>query len=773
MLHSEKLDLIVEKALPERIKEAIIQLREIDNTLSIHKWYNHAIAVAIRLPLSLPSRGPVNEVDIRPIEPVLIVFNLNKYPYKAPGAYSDRVDFPINSFAHLNPMPPNSPASFCLHRGNLDDWFAEHTILDFVARVQHWLVDAACDQLNRADDDFEPIRAVDTYGVNMFNEKDLTDHIIACSTKHVVSKGSGIITYELTKQLNNSKTDNNEYLLKNLSSLFQLSQHTAVLDLVRNYNVKAANNNLIKATAGLIVWAAKTELMSKYFPDIPDRLSEFLNWGDNIGLPLSESFKKFLKNKLNFFLGVPITVVLPRPRKLIGQNTNFEIINFITYPKVKNESDNITWNADSKVYRMMNLNPLTPDLAKEISDFKSDRNIDRTLFIGCGALGSKIALHLAKSGNTKMTFVDNDVLLPHNLARHGLTDGLYKCKAEALKEDIEKIFISQSLDLEAKCTSIIELLQPQNSFSLKEHKYIVDATASNSVANFLSETPLPASTKYTRVEIADQGQLSFLRIEGPNRNPRIDDLMILTFDSALDNQVISGWLKRSKGFQSNRDARAEEINIGLGCSSDTFRLSDEVVSLHSSALSIGWRNNIIRQAASNFGTVQINHFNRTGDFSFQSESVKYNPLEVLKVKNLKGWEIRMKDGLSEEIFIQLRKNTPNETGGLLIGKIDALKKTIYVTRVLEAPQDSIKTPYLFVRGVKGMPKVIRRIRNLTGGMIDFVGEWHTHPCGQAQLSGVDKNAVQKLRAQFDPIGYPTFVLIATSNKLHPYVFYKN
>jgi len=58
----------------------------------------------------------------------------------------------------------------------------------------------------------------------------------------------------------------------------------------------------------------------------------------------------------------------------------------------------------------------------------------RVAIVGCGSLGSKVALSLARSGVTRFTLVDDDVLMPDNLVRHQL-DWLSvgHGKAEALK----------------------------------------------------------------------------------------------------------------------------------------------------------------------------------------------------------------------------------------------------------------------------------------------------------------------------------------------------
>jgi len=118
----------------------------------------------------------------------------------------------------------------------------------------------------------------------------------------------------------------------------------------------------------------------------------------------------------------------------------------------------------------------------------------------------------------------------------------------------------------------------------------------------------------------------------------------------------------------------------------------------------------------------------------------------------------------------LCENKPNETGGLFIGRINAKRKIIYITRVLPAPPDSESSPYAFRRGVQDAPDEILDIEHLTGGMLGYVGEWHTHPFGGPELSGRDKEAVKDLRNILDGIPLPTHVMIVTGRGLYPHIF---
>lgn len=148
------------------IAAAMAELRRhfSDPSIQALHWNENYVAVPLTVTVRLPSRGPVGGVDIRRREPVVLLLHRKRYPYLAPLAYSDRRDFPKASLPHLNPTKATAPAWFCLHRGNLNTWFAEHGIVDLINRVRGWLRDGARDRLVPARDMFEPTRCHTTLG---------------------------------------------------------------------------------------------------------------------------------------------------------------------------------------------------------------------------------------------------------------------------------------------------------------------------------------------------------------------------------------------------------------------------------------------------------------------------------------------------------------------------------------------------------------------------------------------------------------------------------
>ena len=66
------------------------------------------------------------------------------------------------------------------------------------------------------------------------------------------------------------------------------------------------------------------------------------------------------------------------------------------------------------------LNPifsLSSESAAQLNGFSS-RDQRTVTAVGLGALGSQVFMNLVRAGYGKWTLIDEDVLLPHNLARH-------------------------------------------------------------------------------------------------------------------------------------------------------------------------------------------------------------------------------------------------------------------------------------------------------------------------------------------------------------------
>lgn len=111
------------------------------------------------------------------------------------------------------------------------------------------------------------------------------------------------------------------------------------------------------------------------------------------------------------------------------------------------------------------------------------------VIIGCGSVGARAALELARAGVGRFLLIDDDILKPHNICRHthGMRD-LGRFKADLLREDILNI------DPAAEVTAFRGKLEnaPLSLFESLGKNGIVFATAddrsANALANALSST---------------------------------------------------------------------------------------------------------------------------------------------------------------------------------------------------------------------------------------------------------------------------------------------
>jgi hypothetical protein len=766
--------------LSPSIKLALSEIRKVypDQEIKALQWIKNYVAIPLIVKINLPSRGTVNDVDIRRNEPIILLLERQNYPYKAPLAWSNRRDFPKECLPHLNPKPPGNPASFCLHRGSIDTWFSEHSIIEFIQRIQSWLEDAASDRLIRKEDGFEVTRIDDFSGYCIYESTQFQDKVKKEWKSNRNNSGFCFVPYVL---LNNSEkepftTRKYTFTLRKEYSLLTDKIPNKIIELNKEINAYHTENNRSDCYLyGILAWPPKNEIYKRFFADLPESLDQLITLSDKIDIPLKKALHSFFANNLHLMAGIPITLVIPRPQKVLKTNSDLELLNFIIYWDNQTKSLKDEKLLESKVSPMVQRSPLTLKLAREISHLPSDFDIGKILFLGCGAIGSKLALHILKSGQTrKITFIDNDDLSSHNLVRHGLlNEGLGINKALAMKDVVEKLYSADkdAISVNAINDNIVNVFLGGNHEIFCQHSWIIDATASTMIRNVITHEKLPSSLSICRCEIADDGKLGFLSIEGSNRNPRLDDILLFILDLAIDHSRISNWLKSTKiQRDSNPETILEEISIGMSCSSETMKIADDTVSFHASLFSQGFRKYTQNTVTKKHGFLQISFNDIDRETNYIVRSYEIPPVSVILAENDKKWQIRVKADAREQLMQCLHKSGRNETGGVLIGQMDPKKMIVYITRILPAPPDSKCWPIAFERGILDVPEDVKKITELSGGMIDYVGEWHTHPGGGKRLSPIDNEAVRKIRKVLDPVSRPTLVMIVTKDGVYPYIF---
>jgi integrative and conjugative element protein (TIGR02256 family) len=133
-----------------------------------------------------------------------------------------------------------------------------------------------------------------------------------------------------------------------------------------------------------------------------------------------------------------------------------------------------------------------------------------------------------------------------------------------------------------------------------------------------------------------------------------------------------------------------------------------------------------------------------------------------------NWSIRISSHAVHGMRYHRRRNLPNETGGVALGRIDSNRKIIYVATILASPPDSVQWPTAYIRGAQGLEEAVGRLNRLAGGDICYVGEWHSHPEGHSsEPSEDDRKAHRGITHEMGRAGLPGLVLIqGTAQKPH-------
>jgi len=763
------------ETLPESIQRGLGELRREYSMAGVRclSWNEYYVAIALNIPVDLPSRGPVDGLDIRPVEPILLLVHKQHYPYQAPYVYADRKDFPIARLPHLNPTSTANLAWLCLHRGSLNDWFAEHSLADLVRRVGGWLRDAASNRLIRSEDRFEGTRVENPFGILVYDAVDITKYV---ERQWEESAGQCGMSYLMATLLRAPavKVHYPSRASYHVSFAFADPPPVRLIDCFQLYNrIIGESPQEDRLLIGLLVWAPKVP-HAEYFGSLPTSYGELRIFCERIGIDLESAVEDYRNVKAQLLGGVPIVVALLRPQILIGEECAIECLHFTALATDECCEADGRWKDEVPVLALTHRNPLTPAFARKMSR-EGKTEVPPLAILGCGAVGSKLSLYLARAGHVNQTLVDEADLSPHHLVRHGLSpDYVGKNKAEAIKEYIAPIYRlnRETLGTRAFPVSVYAFLdQPEE---LARLGCMIDATASSAVLNALiCDSRVPNHVRVSRCEIADEGRLGLLLWEGPERNPRLDDLQATLFSLGLRSDAVARWLISHRRQQAEERAAAlEEIGIGMSCSSTTLRLADDVVSFHASLFSAGYKQRDV-WAKSGAGVIQLSELSSEKGISSGACTILVRGVTVLSSRANSSWRVRLQAQAREKVYLLGRRAGKKETGGLLLGFAHRKRRVIYVTDVLPPSRDSKGTPYAFKRGVKDYPETLNEIEARTGGLIGYVGEWHTHPDGSLELSDTDMTAVEQIRAHLDAAGLPTHIMVFGGGGIASFVFIRD
>ncbi|MBO0360833.1 ThiF family adenylyltransferase [Hymenobacter sp. BT186] len=730
-------------------------------------WSDTQVVLPLDVEVELPPLGNYEDLDIRAIEPVFIAFSLAQYPTLPPTVYTDRLDFPKDRLAHLYIAQLGLPPAFCLVRGSIKEWYANKRLRDVVTRTGNWLRDAAVGNLTLDSGQYDPLR-LEGYTGTIIYPYDQFAAIIEAKDSWKPNQNFAMVLFE------NMAKEEEKPAFRFVKLITPETYHATLLDYIKATKELLADKTfkVKKYHIGYLLWSSTSDSYAHYSVNLPQSWEEFQTFCTSYGLNVG-ALTQFITQgdeHYNFFPELPIVCGLRRPKPVIGFSADLEFVNFfVDLPSSAIQEGQITTNP--AVRFQAHNEPLTLRKARSISGSYPLLPVI-TFAVGCGALGSKIIMHLARNGAGNLVLVDSDKVSPHNLVRYALhAEAEGNNKALALASTIKNLYRHEP--------ELVAFGLPQTGESiwigksaeqLNGIKYILDFTASEAFFTSLVVQPHLSHAAINRAVISDQGNLGILSLEGTERNPRLDDLQVALYAQGKRRPAVSAWLQRE---QATSTGESTLVTVGVGCNSETTILADEVISTHAAYVAQVLKAETKRAERTAQGQVFLSKVTCFDGYPvLNTERILVPKREVLTALNDSSWQIRLCPKATKAVRLALRKAYPNETGGVFIGQVNYKTKVIHVVDAVLAPPDSRATPVCFFRGVEGLPEAIGRAVEQSGGQLGYVGEWHTHPLGPSAMSATDHATVRRFKQEFEelPNPLPVFLLIATHQELLPFIY---
>jgi integrative and conjugative element protein (TIGR02256 family) len=335
----------------------------------------------------------------------------------------------------------------------------------------------------------------------------------------------------------------------------------------------------------------------------------------------------------------------------------------------------------------------------------------KAVAVGAGALGSQLVSLLARSGFGDWTVIDEDDLLPHNLARHALDDWwVGQPKSVGMANHLNCLY----REGEGARFVVADFLSPgpwaeplQNAMA--EASLILDVSASVPVARRLVQADSPA--RRASVFLNPQGTDVVVLAEDKERKVTLDALEGQYYRAAARDERLKGHL----------EANARRTRYGRSCRDVTATMPGHLVAMLAAIASEAVR----RALASEDASIRVWRCDR--------QALGVTPVEIAvngwQKRDILGWSLALDDRVLARLAALRSAKLPKETGGVLIGTFDMQRKVVHVVDTIPSPPDSKEWPTLYIRGSQGLLKSVTETAEASGGQLEYVGEWHSHPDG--------------------------------------------
>jgi integrative and conjugative element protein (TIGR02256 family) len=672
--------------------------------------------------------------DVRPVEPLLIMFPDTGAPLIA----SLRSSFPFtkHTFGLEVDAPTNAQVCLCIDDRAWEDASSDYNGAEIVRRIAAWFQRAITgkmnDDLQFRDPVFLPSPASIIVGVELEeqileqNPQPLFVAIVhgdegskmffAYAYDNAPAPAEGkvwtpFLTVSLAREANNTGA-----MWRPPSNLGQLHQ-----------SVSGSSSDLLMQLRDKVsgLWSSLNGAEHDLLKISNLLIHVFIRNAD------SQRFESFwlLAHKSVADIAVGLGVLLP-PNADVGSD---HVLN-LTPGAIDEDS-----LAEIPLMSANSFNPFGSELAQAISG--QPRIAEHAAIVGVGSIGSQITAYLVREGAfDRMTLIDDDRLLPHNLARHTLSStSISHFKTSKMASYIKDISPNYPVD---EINTKLELSDPTSASynALVASPVIFDFTASVGASREISD--LPSRGRAISAFFNPLGCAYVVLAEDERRNCDLADLEAEYYAQVTQIDHLSDHLS---------DPNRVVVSSGQ-CRSTSNRLSSSDAALLSAAATNSIKVALSDPAASIvIGTLAPDGSLHNSRFEVAAKSIKIE---------IDGWIIRLAGNVEARLRSSRGKALPNETGGVLLGIVDHKRKRIEIALTLAPSTDSTFSPAEFTRGIQNLRESIDRVSDRVMHQLTYVGEWHSHPKGaSATPSTIDHVQLNELANDLISEGRPGVMVI--------------
>ena len=712
-----------------------------------------ALTMNVEMPLAMAATGhSPNGVKVREVVEMTIGTD---FPWRDP-AFRLRQDFP-RELPHLHPGPAGRPPRPCLIDGSQQEFFAQFGLAEaglfhLLHQLSDWLRKAAVGDLINPAQGWEPV---------LRNELAHIITIDASFARGLVRRDGGWKVLKadyLRSGAEDAGIDSGVtlYLTSSREAIALKADDKSIFKVTRTGSLNFG------PTVAAVIWpdklpSGKPRIAGRYLPETVGTLADLKARAEDYGCRRSlDGFLGALERKWSgYFLEapIPIGVILcaRRPIHLIGSPSEIELIPYVFEFRAEKKHDGIFPEGDATPVGAAGLeDALSPGLMRELS---GTPGLNPIAVLGCGSVGSKLALHAARAGQSVVSLADRRYLRPHNMARHGLLPpSLHRNKAAELAGHLAALGQAPAVFGDDLVTALRDpakarIIIPANAAA------VVNTTASIPVREALVDAAKKRrNARMIETALVGAGNGAFLLASGKKANPNPCDLMAELYATSQPGGPFHGLMFDEAGG-------LEAIQIGQGCSSMTLRASDVAIS----AMTAGATDELWRIMAEDAATGTI----VTGIKDRDSASTTWSrttvrSFEVIPIDGSDGWTLRVSRRVIDEIREQTGRWRDVETGGVLVGTASARLKTVTAVDWIDAPPDSRRSAGEFLLGTEGLQAAIESRYASSGKTLYDVGTWHSHLMDQGP-SSTDWDTARKLAAERVP---PAVLLIASPKRFY-------